>query len=697
MKFYKVFTALCIFTLTLLLVSCEEEKPIEKASISVDKSSINFETNVAADQSVAVTSNRDWKAEISSTSGDVSWITVNPKSGSASESATAVTVSVLENNDEDRMATVTFNSGTEKAVVIVNQVGTKKKQYMALKDLRAIYAGDNVAIPDGTLIKGSVISNYRGEDMGGLNNATSQKTMIISDGQAGISMYLSANNTAFAVGDEVEIAVGGFELQRYQDKNALQINGVAVENITKVGTKVIEPKAVSVKDFMTGAYESMLITIPEVQVVEADLSKTFVMDEKHTSINMQSKAGDEFVMFSSKYSTYGEETVPQGSGSLTGIAAVFGTTYQISVVSTDGYKGLTGERFKFEQPINSKVVGDYSKWNALGASVGFSDNFSLVAESYQEYLKDSWMFYTNDGAKVNFGWKTGVYKDTKYIDIAPFASAADKVTAYALFQKSNVQDAADKTLKFSLAYYYKDAADDSKLEVVMSENFTGDFESATWTVIKDVSFASDATINVWTDFNIDLASSCGTKNNVAIAFRYTGKSNTYRLDNVQFAGKEFEDETPEPPAGGGVGDGVYTSNVELSDDADRGAKFYINEVIVDGETYPALKLGTSKEVGSYATPLSKTGDLTLTFYGVAWKAKAGELTISVEGGGSVEGTSTYSLVSNDGAANNTPFTITFGETDFYTVKLKGITADSKLKFSSSANKTRVILTGINVK
>ena len=535
MKLRKLLTLVSVIATSLFLGSCEDEKPFEQAKIGVNPTSVSM-TAEAGEATIKLKSNRDWKSEIITNSEDKSWIVIDKTSGAAAEDSIEIKISVTPNTAEDRQATIVFKTETVKAEVRVSQVGAKPKEYAKISDIRALYKDTNVKIEGEKTIKASVISNNTV-----LNNATSRKTLVVSDGEAGISIYLTADNKELVLGDELEISVGGLELQRYQN-GSLQINALPLENITKLGTKVIPAKQITAAELLTGNYESMYVTIPEVQVVKEDLEKTFATSDKHSSINMEAKTGEKFVIFSSRYSTFKDEKVPQGSGSLSGIAAVFGgTTFQISVTSADDYKGLTGERFANEAPVTPGIIGDYAKWNALGAATGFADNFVAVSSGYQKYEQDAWMFYTNDGSDIKTGWKTGVYNEDKYLDIAPYSTSLDKVTAFALFQRINVKDATDKKLNFKLAYYYQDAADASKLEVVASENFTGDFEKATWTVVKDASFAEGADKNKWVSHSIDLTEQFGTKTNVAIAFRYTGKSNTYRLDDVQFGGKAFPD------------------------------------------------------------------------------------------------------------------------------------------------------------
>lgn len=145
---------------------------------------------------------------------------------------------------------------------------------------------------------------------------------------------------------------------------------------------------------------------------------------------------------------------------------------------------------------------------------------------------------------------------------------------------------------------------------------------------------------------------------------------------------------------------AYTSNVILPTIDDSGSATYVAKVNIDGAEYDGLKLGTSKKIGTYTIrQLSKTGEVTLSFYGVAWKGKDGTVKITVENGGTINGEASkeFILVSNDGATENSPFTLTVSESDKYSAKLSGITASTTLRIETLDGKNRAILFGINIK
>ena len=187
-------------------------------------------------------------------------------------------------------------------------------------------------------IEGIVVSNYE------LNNLTSKKGMYVQDETGALQFYLGGDHT-FAFGTKVQIDLTGAKLGEYN--GAVQVSGLALDKITAISTgNTVTPKVVTMDDFLANKYEGQYISIEGVQVVEADLTKTWSTKESHTSINMQNAEGKQFVVFSSKYATYGAETVAQGAGTISGISSVSKGVMQIIFAQTSDYAGLTGERFE---------------------------------------------------------------------------------------------------------------------------------------------------------------------------------------------------------------------------------------------------------------------------------------------------------------------------------------------------------------
>ena len=212
--------------------------------------------------------------------------------------------------------------------------------YTSIADVRKMAPAstdDKATIADGVKIKAYVISNVE------INNLTSKKNVFVQDETAGLQIRFTSDAT-FAFGDEVVIDLSGQELSYFD--GALQANNVPNGNVEVLSSdNKIDPKEVTVAEFMKNTYDAQYVALPDVQVVEADLGKTFVEGGAHTSINVEDKTGNSFVIFSSKYTTFGNEQVPQGAGVLKGISMINNGKMQIGLTSQDDYAGMTGERF----------------------------------------------------------------------------------------------------------------------------------------------------------------------------------------------------------------------------------------------------------------------------------------------------------------------------------------------------------------
>ncbi len=198
-----------------------------------------------------------------------------------------------------------------------------------------------LALGEGATINGTieavVVSNYE------LNNLTSKKGMYVQDSTGALQFYLAANHE-FAFGTKVQIDLTGATLGAYN--GAVQVSGLGLDKITVVSTgNAVTPKTVTMADFLANKYEGQYIALEGVQVADADLSKTWVMGGAHTSIKVEDANGNNFVVFSSKYATYGTSTVAQGAGTIKGISSINNGNMQIIFAQNSDYAGLTGARF----------------------------------------------------------------------------------------------------------------------------------------------------------------------------------------------------------------------------------------------------------------------------------------------------------------------------------------------------------------
>lgn len=211
---------------------------------------------------------------------------------------------------------------------------------------------------------------------------------------------------------------------------------------------------------------------------------------------------------------------------------------------------------------------------------------------------------------------------------------------------------------------------------------------------------------------IDLTSYVGK--NVQIAFKYVATSThagTWEVRNFKVAEGNGSTTEPEQPGEGGGDDnvggeasGVYTSDAAFICKADNSTNkcYTLGESKINGAACSGVKLGTSKNAGFFtSTAVGVEGTKTLSFYGMAWKGASATIYVKVEGSSDVK---SVAVKANDGATGNPPYTITVTDADYYSVELTGLTADSKIVFSTdatfstaSSTAARAVLAGITLK
>ncbi|MBR7157621.1 MAG: DNA/RNA non-specific endonuclease [Bacteroidales bacterium] len=356
---------------SVILAACGGGDDSVSESIVLSQSKIESDINGTTVQ-IGVTANTAWNASVFDMQG--SWVTVTPKSGTNNGS---ITVTVAANTGDARSATVKVFSKMADASVAITQAAAPKEEepddnpgeepevtVTPMAQVREMYKGASVKVDGDVVIEGVVVSNFRRDTDGGLNNYSTAKTIVVSDGNAGLQLYCSADNKDFARGDKVRVALKGLTLAVYAN-GALQVQGdngtgMPLSAISKVGNETPQAKEISVADLVAGKYESMYVAVKEVQVVEEDLSKTFATADAHTSIGVEAKSGELFDIFTSKYATFKSQKVPQGSGTLKGIAGVYNGKTQIMISDVADYAGMSGARFesaaKFALQFTSKEI-----------------------------------------------------------------------------------------------------------------------------------------------------------------------------------------------------------------------------------------------------------------------------------------------------------------------------------------------------
>ncbi len=524
-----------------LFAGCKEDEIQESPSLKVEPASLEMFSKQGGEsevQTISLTANREWKANC-----EEDWIHVEPASGPASADVQTVSVYVDENGEMQRSAEVIFTIGVTEKSVTVTQEGIDV-EYTPLSEIRALAKDTEtqVKIDGSVFIKGVVVSNQSE-----LDNLTSNKSIYIQDETAGIQLYF-AEDVEYVRGDEIAVNVSGLMISFYGAAMQIVTETVVGEDGKTQTTGVpnnaasllssgndIQAKEISMQEFLSFSYEGQYVSITDpVQVVESDLGKTFVQGDSHTSIGMTDADNNKFEVRSSKYSTYGDETVPDGSGLIRGIASRFNSTPQIIFSTSEDWKGLNQERFDVEivdpVPDNAVYYNDFDKEKAVATS----DKWPYLDQF------DGWRNETGSGASdVTYDFagvsvRSNSTSDSNYSDYAGSGVNNILFGTDGHFQVGNIAvEAGNYTISFGTERYLYGADDNTfrpdEFHVYISDN------GERWVEL-EYSFPNGYKNGRW-----DLASSTFTlPSGTSVLYIYISSdlSGAHRLDDLGLAPSE---------------------------------------------------------------------------------------------------------------------------------------------------------------
>lgn len=319
----------------------------------------------------------------------------------------------------------------------------------------------------------------------------------------------------------------------------------------------------------------------------------------------------------------------------------------------------------------------------------FTADFEDITDPNQPYEKAGW---TNKALQKGSVWQTATFNNNadKYIKINTYNTQAnDQIESWFITPAFKVSAQSKLTFDCAGANW----SSDMHLKVFFIQKGTDGKLTKEEITVNEI--PTSGTNYTWIkDININLTSH--NSKTGFIGFQYTMTSTgsgsglpTYQIDNIKLSSDDEGTVDPTPS-------GEFTSNIleKIS-----GTNLYKETFIVNGTKCDVIKIGKSKESGSWNTTLdgSKT---TLTFYAIAWKGTGSTpLTISIANGGSFEDGSTskeVTVTGNDGATGNAPYTITLkgDNSELTELKLKDTTSSTTITLSANE---RILFFGINLK
>ena len=138
--------------------------------------------------------------------------------------------------------------------------------------------------------------------------------------------------------------------------------------------------------------------------------------------------------------------------------------------------------------------------------------------------------------------------------------------------------------------------------------------------------------------------------------------------------------------------GKNTSNVTLSTTGGSSASTAKVRFSSNGTQYDAIKCGTGSAAGAMKLTVP-AGTTKLHVHIAGWKNQSVSIEITPED--NVSSTNSFSIVSNNGVSNSSPFTLDAASSTFYKcIDLTGITADTELTVTATSG-NRFVIWGVN--
>lgn len=596
--------ALCLVMSTGLWSCNDEDVDGDEPVLSVEPTALTFAASGSElTKSFELTANREWSIEV--TGEDKTWVSVDPLKG---EGKATINVTVLPNAGAERSVTLKIVSSINTASVSVVQSpgdGSVEKSVILDENI-----GDEKAVQDGT--QWPAVNAFTGWKKGGTGAA--EVTYMASNASVRANSF---SDDARSTSDYSKNQASGGNNILLKGGATFDVCGIT---LTEAQTKLKLTFGIERNEF--GNYDAPYKNEEFTVALSADGEKwTEPITYTRSDYSSWDLATADFTLSQAATKLYIRFKAVSVDGRIDDITLTTGEGGQtVDLNATSGG----------EEEENDGTVGNYP----MTAVASFTEVFDAV-ENNKLFTSDQWAFYSNDKLYATtpaLGWQGKTYNTDKYIAVAPFNSGLSEVTAYAIMAPFDVKAAATKTLTFDLTWYYLDSPDDSKLEVVASTDFAGNVKTATWHVVKDCSFASDAAKNDWVSLSADL-SSYANENKVYIAFRYTGKGNTYRLDNVAF-GTEIGISFGTPAFSGimKVGTALSGTKISIPYTNAKGTESYDITVAVSGEAAAGID------------PVTVTKNLT---------AGDGNIELDITGTPTTAGSVTFSISGVEGLTTNT--------------------------------------------
>lgn len=388
------------------------------------------------------------------------------------------------------------------------------------------------AIPEGKLINIDTLENWFAN--GGSQSITEDyslyavittdestgnfyKEAYAQDNSRGIRIRFSSSSS-LSIGDSVRIYLKGTYLDEYN--GLLQLDSVDPDDniIIQANNVDIEPLTLNLLN-VTGAYQSQLVKIENVEFAASSLGETWADEANQFAKNLDLTdcSGNTVLVRTSGYANFAGAVVPEGSGTFIGVVGVFGTDIQLYVRTPDELI-LTGTRCTGGgtvtcNPSNS-VLESFSSF-AVASAVS-----DMCWSTQSDGTAPQWTIGDISGNKLAVGSWTGTSSTA--------AQTSWLISPELVYSSSQVL-----SFKSAVQSWSHDG-----LECYILTNYSGNVNTATQTLVTGATFAGNGSGDdiLVSSGNIPL-NTFGISGNYRVAFKYSfnpgaSQLSKFKVDDV---------------------------------------------------------------------------------------------------------------------------------------------------------------------
>ena len=312
-------------------------------------------------------------------------------------------------------------------------------------EIRAMWSGSDVAISTNTSITGIIISS---------SDANNNQNVVLQSGGDGIVVRFSEAHS-FTRGNELTINLNGGTISDFN--NLVQITDLPLTSATDNGAMTLPiPQVITVTEFLTGDYQSELVSIENVTFPAADGLRT-------VNGNNDIAVGSDITAMRVSGPMWSSNILPLGSGTITGIGGVFSSTQQLMPqIEADIFASMATGTLTITQSITdygSVMTGVASPSQSYTvATTTATSNVVITAPGGFQVSLDDMMFASS--VELDFN-NTNASAVTVYIRFNPDSGVAGTQTGSVVHTTSGIA-----TASFSVS-----GTEDSNLMTIAGTSF----------------------------------------------------------------------------------------------------------------------------------------------------------------------------------------------------------------------------------